>query len=88
MKKDWTNQDIARLNYLVDKMGRKEGIKKFAKESDRTVDSVRMKFARMYKEHIVLDAENKAYNEEDLHKNETKAEFFKRLRDKIAMWFK
>lgn len=88
MKKEWTNQDVARLTYLVDKLGHKDGITAFAKETDRTFDSVRMKFSRLNKERIVLDAENKAYNENNAVEHKTKIGFFKRLINKISTWFK
>ena len=65
MRKDWTNQDIARLDYLIEHNGKANGIKLFAKETLRTEDSVRSKLARISKERIVLDAENTAYDVDD-----------------------
>lgn len=74
MKKDWTNQDIARMNYLIDKYGKKDGITLFSKESNRTTNSIRIKLARLNKEIIVQNAEDKAYEELNANKKDNAEE--------------
>lgn len=80
MKTDWSNQDIARLKYLIDENGKANGIHKFAKETGRTENSIRIKLSRINKEKIIMDAENEAYKElEEEQENEKSLSWFLKL---------
>ena len=55
-------------------------IHKFAKETGRTENSIRIKLSRINKEKIVMDAENEAYKElEEEQENEKSLSWFSKL---------
>ena len=64
MRQDWTNQDVARLNFLIKENGKNDGIKLFAKESKRTENSIRSKLGRINKEKLIEKAEDQAYKDD------------------------
>ena len=80
MKTDWSNQDIARLKFLIEENGKANGIHKFAKETGRSENSIRIKLSRINKEKIVTDAENEAYKElDDMKENTETCSWFSKI---------
>jgi len=80
MKTDWSNQDIARLKFLIEENGKANGIHKFAKETGRSENSIRIKLSRINKEKIVTDAENEAYKElNDMKENAKTCSWFSKI---------
>lgn len=82
--KKWTEAEINNLLHLVYVFGKKEGVHKFAKYSDRTVKAVYKKYNREVAKANAKAAEEKCYNSE-----ESTAEqkgIFGRIISKVKDW--
>lgn len=88
MKTDWSNQDVARLKFLIEENGKAKGIHIYANESGRSENSIRIKLSRINKEKVINDAENAAYEQlSDEEENTRTASWFSRIIDFFSkMW--
>ena len=88
MKTDWSNQDVARLKFLIQENGKAKGIHIYANESGRSENSIRIKLSRINKEKVINDAENAAYEQlSDEEENARTASWFSRIIDFFSkMW--